>query len=147
KIWSEAFGTPFVLKARNKIISKPNQIRLAPKPPPHLLLEPQVEHEVQVHVGQDWAERAALRRPRLRANDDAVLHDAGPEPFANQAQDDAVCDAVRHHSSQPLMIDMVEVSADVGLVEMPHFLGDQRDPQGPQRLVRAASRPKSIRAV
>jgi hypothetical protein len=29
-----------------------------------------------------------LRGPRLRADDDAVLHDAGPEPFTNQAQDD-----------------------------------------------------------
>src|SRR5262249_8938332 len=99
------------------------------------------------HVGQDWAERAALRRTRFRSDDNAVLHDAGPEPFTNQAQDDPVCNAVRHHPSQPLMIDMVEVSANVGLVEMSHFVGDQRDSQGPQRVVWAASRPKSIRAV
>ena len=30
---------------------------------------------------------------------------------------------------------------------MPHFLGDQRGPQGTQRVMRAASWPKSIRAV
>jgi hypothetical protein len=49
--------------------------------------------------------------------------------FANQAQDDPVCNTVRHHPHQPLMIDVVKVSADVGLVEMPHFLGDQCGPQ------------------
>jgi hypothetical protein len=35
---------------------------------------------------------------------------------------------VRHHSHQPLVIDVGEVAADVSLVEMPHFLGDQRGP-------------------
>src|SRR5262249_55209032 len=63
------------------------------------------------------SQRAALRGSRFRSDDDAVLHAAGPEPLANQAQDDPVSNAVRHHPSQPLMIDMVEVSADVSLVE------------------------------
>src|SRR5262249_52648801 len=52
---------PLVLETRHKIVSEPSQVRLAPKPPPHLLLEPEVEHKVQIHVGQDWAERATLR--------------------------------------------------------------------------------------
>src|SRR5713226_10602660 len=89
----EVLRVPLVLETCHKIIGKPNQVRLTPEPPPHFLLEPQVEHKVQIHVGQDWAERAALRRTRLRANDNAVLHDAGPEPLANQAQDDTVCNA------------------------------------------------------
>src|SRR5713101_6382270 len=143
----EVFRVPLVLETHHKIVREPSQIRLAPKPPPHFLLEPQVEHKVQVHVGQDWAERAALRGTRFRSDDDAVLHDAGSEPLDNQAQNDAVCNPVRHHPLQPLMIDVGKVSADVGLVEMPHFLGDQRGPQRTQRVMRAAFRPKSIRAV
>src|SRR5215510_8245045 len=143
----EALRVPLVLEARHKIIGKTNQIRLAPEPVPHFLLEPQVEHKVQVHVREQWAERAALRRARLGADDDAVLHDAGPEPSRNQPQDDAVGNAMRHHPSQPLVINVSEVSADVGLVEVPHLFGDQRGPQGPQRVVRAATRPKSVRAV
>src|SRR5262249_36433411 len=82
----EILRVPLVLETRHKIVREPSQVRLTPKPAPHLLLEPEVEHKVQVHVGQDWAERAALRGPRFRSDDDAVLHDAGPEPFANQAQ-------------------------------------------------------------
>src|SRR5713101_4759288 len=97
----EALRVPLILEARHEIIGKPNQRCLAPKPPPHLLLEPQVEDKVQIHVSQEWAERTTLRGPLLRADDDAALHDAGPEPFANQAQDDPVCNAVRHHSHQP----------------------------------------------
>src|SRR5262249_13601248 len=54
----EFLRIPLVLEIRHKIVSDPGQVRLPPKPPPHLLLEPQVEHNVQIHVGQDWAERA-----------------------------------------------------------------------------------------
>src|SRR5712691_11587003 len=81
----EVLRVPLVLETRHKIVREPSQVRLTPHPPPHFLLKPQVEHKVQIHVGQDWAERATLRRPRLRSDDDAVLHDAGPEPLANQA--------------------------------------------------------------
>src|SRR5262249_54630526 len=104
----EILRVPLVLETRHKIVSEPSQVRLTPQPPPHLLLEPEVEHKVQVYVGQDGAERAALRGSRFRSDDAAVLHDAGPEPFANQAQENAVCNAMRHHPPQPLMIDMVE---------------------------------------
>src|SRR2546428_14025473 len=53
-----------------------------------------VDQSYLLRTGRD---RTALRRTRLCADDDAVLHDAGPEPFTNQAQDDAVCNAMRHH--------------------------------------------------
>src|SRR5439155_10388028 len=52
----ETLRIPLVLEAHHKMIGEPNQIRLSPKPPPHFLLEPQVEHKVQVHVGQEWSE-------------------------------------------------------------------------------------------
>src|SRR5215813_1069524 len=143
----EALRVPPVLERRHKIIGKPNQVRLPSHRPPHSLLEPEVEHIVQIDVGEDGAERTALRRARLRTDDDPVLHDAGPEPFTNQAQNDAVRNAVRDHPPQPLMVDVVEVSVDVGFVEVPRFFRDQRGSQGTQRVVRAALRPKSIRAV
>ncbi|MBI2835624.1 MAG: transposase [Acidobacteria bacterium] len=52
----ETLRVPLVLETRHKIISEPNQVRLAPDPPPHFPLEPEVEHKVQIHVGQEWAE-------------------------------------------------------------------------------------------
>ena len=80
---------------------------------------------MQIHVGQERAERTTLRRPRFHSRDHAVLHDPCPEPFANQAQDHRIRNPVGHHPLQPLMIDVIKVSSDVGLAEMPHFLGDQ----------------------
>src|SRR5438309_5342776 len=58
------------------------------------------------------SQRTALRGARLCADDDALLHDAGPEPFTNQAQDDRGCNVMCHHPHQPLVIDVGEV-ADV----------------------------------
>src|SRR5262249_52624575 len=55
--------------------------------------------------------------------------------------------SVGHHPPQPPMIDVIKVSADVGFVEMPHFLGDQCAPQRAHRVVGTASWPKSVRAV
>src|SRR5215831_16832601 len=108
----DALRVPPVLERRHKIIGKPNQVRLPSHRPPHSLLEPEVEHIVQIDVGEDGAERTALRRARLRTDDDPVLHDAGPEPFTNQAQNDAVRNAVRDHPPQPLMVDVVERTHD-----------------------------------
>jgi hypothetical protein len=147
QITVEFFRVPLVLETHHKIVSEPHQISLSLKPSPHLFLEPQIEHKVQIHVGQERAERTTLRRSRFHSDDYAVLQDASPEPFSNQPQDHSVRNTVRHHSHQPLMINVVKVSADVGLVEMPHFLGDQCGSQGAQRLMRVASRSKSIRAV
>jgi hypothetical protein len=96
---------------------------------------------------QEWTEWTPLWRPFFHSDDHAVLHNARPKPLANQAQDDAICNAVGHHPHQPLMINVVKVSTNVGLVEVPHFLADQCGPQCTQRLVRAAPRPKSVRAV
>jgi hypothetical protein len=72
-----------------------------------------------------------LGRPFLRARDDPTLHDASPQPFAYQAQDDGIGNAVGHHLSQPLMVDMVEASANVGLEEMSDLLRDDGPSQRP----------------
>jgi hypothetical protein len=66
----EGFRVPLVLEARHKVIREPRQDRLPLTQRPELPLEPEVEHKVQVHIGQDGADRTALRRPFLRARDD-----------------------------------------------------------------------------
>src|ERR1700746_2156027 len=45
------------------------------------------------------------------------------------------------------MVAMVEASANVGLEERPDLLRDAGPSQRPQGLVRASSRPKSVRAL
>ena len=73
----EAFRIPLVLETHHKIIGEPTSD--TPRPGTiglNLLLEPEVEHIVQVDVGQERAERTALRRSLLGSDDDPVLHDA-----------------------------------------------------------------------
>jgi len=74
-------------------------------------------------------EGTALGRSFLRSRDHTILHRACPEPFTNQTQDHAVRNPMCHHPEQPLMINMVEVSSDIGLVEVSHFLRNQCVPQ------------------
>src|SRR5215475_6054646 len=61
----ETLRVPPVLEGHHKVIGKPNQVRLPSHRPPHSLLEPEVEHIVQIDVGEDGTERTALRRARL----------------------------------------------------------------------------------
>jgi hypothetical protein len=44
----------------------------------------------------------------------ATLQDAGAEPLANKPQDSRVGNPVRQHPQQPVVVNAVEVSADVG---------------------------------
>src|SRR5262245_53801607 len=103
----EGFRIPLVLEARHKVIREPRQVRLPLTQRPELLLEPEVQDKVQVDISQDGADRTPLGRPFRRAHDDPTLHHASPQPFAYQAQDDGIGNAVGHHLSQPLMVDMV----------------------------------------
>src|SRR5438105_14595314 len=47
------------------------------------------------------SQRTALRGARLCADDDALLRDAGPEPFTSAAQDARFCSVMGHHRHQP----------------------------------------------
>ncbi|HET9364555.1 MAG TPA: hypothetical protein VFP71_06125 [Candidatus Angelobacter sp.] len=44
------------------------------------------------------------------------------EPFANQAQDQRISNAMGYHLPQPSVLDVVEVSSDVSLEHVPPFL-------------------------
>src|SRR5215470_61282 len=52
----EVFRIPLVLETCHKIVSEPKQISFPSKPISHLLLEPKIEHKVQIYVGQEWTE-------------------------------------------------------------------------------------------
>ena len=51
-----------------------------------------------------------------------------------------------NHLLQPVMVDVVKVTADVRFEHVPNLPRDDDLPQCPQGLVRIAPRPKSIRA-
>jgi DNA invertase Pin-like site-specific DNA recombinase len=59
--------------------------------------------------------RPALRRSFFRSRNDSSHHKPRVQPFANQAQDERVCNPKSNHLLQPFMLDVVKVASDVGL--------------------------------
>src|SRR4030081_2714484 len=82
-----------------------------PRPPrarvPPPALGPQIEHVVQVDVGEQRRNHRALPRPLLTDRDDPVLQHARPQPFLDQADDAWITDAMLDKADQPTLADFV----------------------------------------
>src|ERR1700730_17957384 len=55
---------------------------------------------------------AATPRPCLAARRGPILEDTRPQPFADEADDASVADAVFHESDEPILTDRIERSLD-----------------------------------
>src|ERR1035438_608461 len=75
----------------------------------------QHKNKMQVDIGQDRTDRTPLRRPFFRSRYNSSNHEPRLQPFADQAQDERVCNPMSNHLLQPIMLDVVKISADVGL--------------------------------
>lgn len=60
-------------------------------PPP---IDPQVEHVMQVNVGQEWGNYRPLWRPYGCLRPLALFHDPGVKPFADQAKNASISDSM-----------------------------------------------------
>jgi len=68
--------------------------------------------------------RPALWRSFLRSRNDSSHHEPCVQPFADQAQDERVCNPMSHHLLQPFMLDVVKVAADISLEQVSNLLRD-----------------------
>ncbi len=103
-----------ILKRADKIIRVPNQAGLALGVPLDDFLKPQVQHVVQIHVGQDWRNDSALGSPRQRMRHLSVgIEHPGPEPFPDQPQQLLVADPSAQHLDECILIEVVEESLNV----------------------------------
>ena len=134
----EVLGVALVLKRDDEIVHKARQIGFALPIFLGSLLKPEVEHIVQIDIGEAGRNRAALRGTGFRPRDDAVFHHARVEPFANQPCDHGVRNTQGDHLAQPLMIEMREIALDIRFVDMAHFPGHDVIAQRLQRHVRIA---------
>ena len=66
-------------------------------------LDPQVEHVVQIDVGQQRRGTAALRRPFLHSYPFPILQHAGVQPFLDQPHDAPVRNPVLDELHQPFV--------------------------------------------
>src|SRR5262252_3654116 len=83
------------------------------KPGLHHLLEPFVEHVVQVDVGQERTNRLPLPSPLVTHEKLSLIDDSYLDPFPYQAKHAAIADAFLDHLHELLSHDRVKVSGDV----------------------------------
>jgi len=120
----ELFRIASVLEIHHEVIGESRQICLSLTRRPDLLFEPEIENEMQVDIGQDRTDRTALRRPCFRSRDNSSHHELRIQPFADQAQDERVCNPMSNHLLQPIVLDVVKISTDVGLEQVSYLLRD-----------------------
>src|SRR5207302_4588451 len=116
----KSFGVSLVTKHRYKVIRETREFREASAGLLETSLEPQVQHVVQVHVREHWADGTALGHPVLSTGDDAMLHHAGFQPFVQESHKSPVIDPMPHEFAKPLVLNGVEVADHVDLNDVPH---------------------------
>jgi len=73
------------------------------------LLDPQIERVVQVDVGQQRADAAALNRPTSLCVRPALFQHTGVQPLADQTHDARIGHPVLDELDQPVVLDRVVV--------------------------------------
>src|SRR5271165_7284145 len=105
-------------------------------------VKPHVEHLVQEDVREDGRYDPALRTARLRARQRAVFEYPCIEPLAYQTLHHPIAYPAAQHLAQSLVIDRVEVLADVDLDDPSAGHLARLSMQHVERLLRRASRPE-----
>ena len=67
---------------------------------------------------------SSLRRSFLSSRHHSTGHETRFQPFANQAQDDRVSNPMGYHFLEPIVLNVVKVSPNVGLEQVPYLLRD-----------------------
>src|SRR3989338_5775108 len=135
-----------ILKAENEIVrvsdfgGPPAQARF------HLLLEPLIEHVMEVDVGQQGTDDLPLSGPGLGDQEPAVFDDANVNPFLNQAEDAAVANPSLDERHELTPHNRVEVALNVGFKHIRHRTATYRAADGVERVVRTAARPEAVGA-
>src|SRR6266571_1564656 len=85
----------------------------------HHFLKPYVQGIVQIHIGEDGRDRAALGRPSLGIDDLTIrVHNTCLQPFTDQVEKGPVVDTHAQHVHQPRMVHMLEAAFDISLYQV-----------------------------
>jgi hypothetical protein len=108
QLLQESLCIASVLKSQHSVVgvSHDDHVTLRHLLPPYL--GPDIEHVMQVEIGQNRRNHRPLRCPCLRLEPPAVLHHARLQPFLDQAHDPSVCNPMLHKPDHPIMFDSVE---------------------------------------
>src|SRR5687768_5754608 len=134
-----------MLESHNKVIREPHDddIAVSLRLPP--LLDPQVQYVVQVDIGQQRRDAAALNCTYLTHYPLTVLQHARIEPFLDQPNHAPVRYPILDKLHQPFMPQRVEEALKIGIQYPVHLLLPDPVCQGVQRGVLAPLWPESVR--
>lgn len=112
----------------------------------HIPLEPLIEHLMQVHIREQGRDHTSLWRAFFRMRDRTVFKHASLQPFVDGTANNTVRDPLIEEAAQRAVIERVEEASDVHFEHPATAIRHGALPQRLQRIVRAASRSKAIRA-
>src|ERR1700730_749391 len=115
KYLQHLLGIVSMLEAQHGVIGVTDHKHLASEARLHLALEPLVEHEVKVHVGEERTDNLSLPRPRLAHQQASVVDNPYIDPLPYQSEDACIAYPPLDHLHELLSHDGVEVGGDVQL--------------------------------
>ena len=113
----------------------------------HVALEPLVEHEVKIHVGEQRADDLPLPGPRLAHQQPSVVNDSDVDPLPYQSEDACVVYPPLNHLHEMFSHDGIEVGGDVQLEDDRGLFATDDASNFVQCPVRTASGPEPVGAV
>src|SRR5271167_2028709 len=141
----ELIGIRLAVKSNHDVVRKAHHDDIAVRPLLTPRLDPQVEHIMEINVGQQRRGTTALRRPFLHPYPFPLLQHAGVEPFLNQSHDAPICHPVRDEFHQPFVGKPIEKVANIQIEHPVHLSRQQSRVERVQRLMLASPGPEPIR--
>src|SRR3989442_956685 len=144
QLGEEPLGVLAMLESDDEVIGKLHDDDVAVGlrlPPP---LDPEVEHILQVDVGQERTDAPALDRPGPTLCSLPALQHAGPQPFLDETHDAPVRHTVLEKPHQPSVVEGIEEATDIGIEHPVHLPRQDADRERVQCLMRIAPRPKPV---
>src|SRR5437867_539620 len=145
QLGEEPLGLLPMLESHDEVVREAHQhhisVRLL-RPPP---LDPEIEHVVQIDVGQQRTDTPALYRADLTPCSLPILQHAGVQPFLDEAHDAPVRNPMLDELHQPPVVEGVEEPTDIGIEHPVHPLRRDPDRESIERPMRAAPRPEPVR--
>src|SRR5260370_33959886 len=138
-------GVRLVLKTHDEVISPTDDYNVAFGFCLTPVLHPEVEHIVQIDVGQQRRGTAALWRSFFTARPLPFFQHARVHSLADEPHDALVSYSVLDELNQPLMVQTIEERADVAVQHPLNLSPQQRGVQGVQRIVWTLAWPVAIR--
>src|SRR5438094_6501040 len=144
KLAQKSLPVTSVLKSNNEVISKPHHNHLSSRFDSSPLLDPQIKPIVQIDIGQKRTDTSALNRPHFRVHVLAFLQHAYLEPLLDQPHHAPICHAVLDKFHQPLVLERVKETTNVGVEHPVHYSLHDPNAERVQRLMRTSPRSTAV---